>query len=98
MDALTLAEFDELVTGAADNMVAALEEFNQLQPNPEAAVYSAKDLRREFVQCFRKLLSAEIEVAVGVQAEVAEEAAESSEAAEETVASPGGKFFRSSES
>jgi hypothetical protein len=96
MDALTLAEFDELVTGAADNMVAALEEFNQQQANPEAAVCSAKDLRGQFVEYFRKLLSAEIEVAVGLQAE---EAAESSEALlKETVTSYVRKFFRSSES
>ncbi len=68
MDTLTLAQFDELVTASADNMVAALEEFNKRQPNPEAAVCSAKDLHGEFAEYFRKLLSAEIEITVGLQA------------------------------
>jgi hypothetical protein len=98
MDVLGLAEFDEVVAEAAAKMVATLEEFNQRQANPEGAVCSAKDLRGEFAEYFRKLLSAKIEVADGLQAEAGEEATESSEAAEETVALPGRKFFRSSES
>jgi hypothetical protein len=75
MDALTLAEFDELVARATDNMVAALEEFNQGQANPEAALYPAKAFRREFAEYFRKLLSAKFELGLQV--------AESSEASTE---------------
>jgi hypothetical protein len=67
METLTLAEFDERVTRAADKMVSALKRFNQKQPNPEAALCSADDLRAEFIEHFRKLLSSEIAITAGKQ-------------------------------
>jgi hypothetical protein len=69
MDTLTLTEFDERVARAADKMVAALEEFNQGQAHAETALCSAEDLRAEFVEYFRELLSSEIEITVGEQAD-----------------------------
>ena len=104
METLTLAQFDELVAEEADNLVAVLEEFNRRQANPEAALCSAKDLRGEFAEYFRKLLSAEVQIEAEVAAEQqadssAEETAESSEASpEEAFASSRKKYFNSSES
>ncbi len=99
MDALTLTEFDERVTRAADKMVTALEEFNQSQANPETALCSAEDLRAEFVEYFRELLGSEITIAVGEQADFAKAGtAESTKALLRGGFAHPGKKFESSES
>jgi hypothetical protein len=67
MEPVTLAEFDARVAKAADRMVTALGKFNQSQDHPEDAICSAEDLRPEFIEYFRKLLGAEIEVVAGDQ-------------------------------